>query len=98
MGQKWLSKVRRTQVTQNDRMRLSVAHLSPLGSQMSFSNATRIDTVVDWDAVRKKYRDLMAENSENKPTQEDAKEVNNEANLLATLEQPSSSTAQLFGQ
>lgn len=77
-------------------MRLSVAHLSPLGSQMSFSNATRIDTVVDWDAVRKKYRDLMAENSENKPSQEDPKDVNNEANPLAALEQPSS-TAQLLG-
>lgn len=63
---------------------------------MSFSNATRIDTVVDWEAVTKKYRDLMAESSENKPTQEDVKDANNEAIPLAALELLHS-TAQLLG-
>lgn len=34
-------------------------HLSPLGSQLSFSNMTRIENVVDWEIIAKKYRTLM---------------------------------------
>lgn len=61
MGAKWLSKVRKSQVAHKDSVALSVVHLSPLGSQLSFSNAVRIDNVVDWEAVRRKYRDLYGE-------------------------------------
>lgn len=40
---------------------LSVSHLSPLGSQTSFStlSQTRIENVVDWEAISKKYRALF---------------------------------------
>lgn len=58
MGVKWLSKVKKTHLSHKDSMTLSVMHLSPLGSQLSFSNTTRIETVVDWDMVRRKYREL----------------------------------------
>lgn len=36
-------------------------HLSPLGSQLSFGQhaATRIENVVDWDSIAKKYRLLF---------------------------------------
>ncbi|XP_076239069.1 no mechanoreceptor potential C isoform X1 [Calliopsis andreniformis] len=64
MGAKWLSKVKKTQVAHKDSVALSVVHLSPLGSQLSFSNAVRIDNVVDWEAVRRKYRDLYGEKIE----------------------------------
>lgn len=64
MGAKWLSKVKKTQVAHKDSVALSVAHLSPLGSQLSFSNAARIDTVVDWDVVRRKYIELFGDEPE----------------------------------
>lgn len=40
---------------------MSVVHLSPLGSQMSFGQhaGTRIENVVDWDSIAKKYRLLF---------------------------------------
>jgi hypothetical protein len=45
-----------------DRMTLSVVRLSPLGSQLSFSNnATRIENVADWEATAKKYRTLRGD-------------------------------------
>lgn len=47
-----------------DSVALSVVHLSPMGSQLSFSNATRIENVADWEAIAKKYRALMGESSE----------------------------------
>ncbi|KAK0073206.1 hypothetical protein PV326_013656, partial [Microctonus aethiopoides] len=50
---------KKTQVAHNDSVTLSAGHLSPLGSQLSFSNALRIDNVVDWDSVRRKYRELF---------------------------------------
>ncbi|KAF7990241.1 hypothetical protein HCN44_000046 [Aphidius gifuensis] len=55
MGAKWLSRVKKTQIGHKDSVALSVAHLSPLGSQLSFSNSLRIDNVVDWEVVRRKY-------------------------------------------
>ncbi|XP_068632382.1 serine/threonine-protein phosphatase 6 regulatory ankyrin repeat subunit B isoform X2 [Battus philenor] len=58
-GAKWLSKVKRGQVVPKDSTRLSVVHLSPLGSQLSFNNMTRIENVVDWEIIAKKYRALM---------------------------------------
>lgn len=46
---------------------LSVVHLSPLGSQLSFSNAaTKLENVADWEAIAKKYRALMGEQEETK--------------------------------
>lgn len=42
---------------------LSVVHLSPLGSQVSFAtaSATRIENVVDWVQIANKYRALMGD-------------------------------------
>lgn len=42
---------------------LSVVHLSPLGSQVSFSAAatTRIENVVDWVQIANKYRALVGD-------------------------------------
>lgn len=47
-------------------MALSVVHLSPLGSQMSFAQppTTRIENVADWEAIAKKYRALNGGDSE----------------------------------
>ncbi|CAH0387234.1 unnamed protein product [Bemisia tabaci] len=62
MGAKWLAKVKKGQVAPKDSVALSVVHLSPLGSQLSFSNtATRIENIADWEAIAKKYRALMGE-------------------------------------
>nr|AOR81468.1 no mechanoreceptor potential C [Nilaparvata lugens] len=63
MGAKWLAKVKKGQVApQKDSVTLSVVHLSPLGSQASFSNAaTRIENITDWEAITKKYRALAGE-------------------------------------
>lgn len=67
-GMKWLSKVKKTsQVAPKESTAtgLSIAHLqSPLGSQLSFANATRIEHVADWEAISKKYRALMGEAEE----------------------------------
>ncbi|XP_050548255.1 ankyrin-1 isoform X2 [Daktulosphaira vitifoliae] len=60
MGNKWLSKVKKAQVVPRESMSVSVVHLSPYGSQISFSSVTnRIETVTDWDAIAKKYRALQ---------------------------------------
>lgn len=52
-------------------MSVSVVHLSPYGSQVSFSNlSNRIETVTDWDSIAKKYRSLQgaSENDEKDDT------------------------------
>ncbi|XP_011879051.1 PREDICTED: short transient receptor potential channel 7-like [Vollenhovia emeryi] len=92
MGAKWLSKIKKnTQVGQlKDRGNLSVVHLSPLGSQLSFGNVVKIDNVVDWEVVRRKYRDLYGEKIEEKPVEESKESIENP---LAVLE-GSSSTAE----
>lgn len=41
-----------------------MVHLSPLGSQLSISNATKIENVVDWEVIAKKYRALMRDEPE----------------------------------
>ncbi|GFG36261.1 hypothetical protein Cfor_08873 [Coptotermes formosanus] len=65
MGAKWLQKVKKGQVAPKDSKALSVVHLSPLGSQLSFSvSMTRIENVTDWDSIAKKYRTLMGEVTE----------------------------------
>ncbi|XP_068897873.1 serine/threonine-protein phosphatase 6 regulatory ankyrin repeat subunit B isoform X1 [Tenebrio molitor] len=75
-GAKWLSKVKKgSQVAPKESAALSVAHLSPLGSQLSFSaHTTRIEHVTDWEAIAKKYRALMGQVDEVKeqPAGEDA--------------------------
>ena len=79
MGAKWLSKVKKGQVRPKNSIALSV-HLSPLGSQLSFNSATRIESVVDWDSIRKKYlaltgsepeKDVEKEEKENEDDEED---------------------------
>ncbi|XP_020288603.1 ankyrin-1 isoform X5 [Pseudomyrmex gracilis] len=84
MGAKWLSKVRKnTQVEHKDSVALSVVPISPLGSQLSFTNTVKIDNVVDWEVVRRKYRDLYGEEIE-KPVEESKESM--ESNPLAALE------------
>lgn len=84
MGAKWLSKIKKnTQVGHKDSVTLSVVHLSPLGSQLSFSNTVKIDNVVDWEVVRRKYRDLYGEKIEEKPVEESKESAENP---LAVLE------------
>lgn len=61
-GYKWLSKIKKgAAVGPKDSVALSVVHLSPMGSTLSFANTTRIEHVADWDAISKKYRILMGE-------------------------------------
>ncbi|PBC29986.1 Ankyrin-1 [Apis cerana cerana] len=74
MGAKWLAKVKKGQVRPKDSVTLSVVHLSPLGSQLSFNSATRIENVVDWDSIRKKYLALAG----NEPEKEADKDGKNE--------------------
>lgn len=74
MGAKWLAKVKKGQVRPKDSVTLSVVHLSPLGSQLSFNSATRIENVVDWDSIRKKYLALAG----NEPEKEADKDAKNE--------------------
>ena len=52
-------------ISVSDSKGLSVVHLSPLGSQLSFSvSMNRIENVTDWDSIAKKYRALMGEVTE----------------------------------
>ncbi|XP_078036528.1 no mechanoreceptor potential C isoform X3 [Augochlora pura] len=77
MGAKWLAKVKKGQVRPKDSVALSVVHLSPLGSQLSFNSATRIESVVDWDSIRKKYLALTG-NEPEKEADKDEKDEDNE--------------------
>ncbi|XP_021701891.1 serine/threonine-protein phosphatase 6 regulatory ankyrin repeat subunit B isoform X2 [Aedes aegypti] len=80
-GAKWLSKVKK------DSTALSVMHLSPLGSQVSFTtvNTTRIENVADWAEISKKYRELVGIDSEDgsssmKDSEGDNRSTANEGN------------------
>ncbi|KMQ96424.1 short transient receptor potential channel [Lasius niger] len=95
MGAKWLSKVKGRQIGHKDSVALSVTHLSPLGSQLSFGNTARIDNVVDWDVVRRKYRDLYGEEVEEKPVEENKEST--ETNPLAALEGSNNEKSKLLG-
>lgn len=66
MGARWLAKVKKSQVVPKDSLTVGVVHLSPLGSQLSFGNTTRIENVADWESIAKKYRALMGDVEENK--------------------------------
>lgn len=54
MGAKWLAKVRKVRPGPKDNV--SLAHMSPMGGRTMFGSATRIEAVVDWAPVRRKYR------------------------------------------
>ena len=77
MGAKWLAKVKKGQVRPKDSVTLSVVHLSPLGSQLSFNTALRIESVVDWDSIRKKYL-LLTGNEPEKEVEKEDKEDDND--------------------
>lgn len=93
-GAKWLSKVKKgRQIAPKDSVTLSVAHLSPLGSQLSFSiQTTRIEHVTDWEAIAKKYRALMGHVDETKDqtNEEDEEEEDDEPAFGNVLVQNSS--------
>ncbi|XP_046663670.1 LOW QUALITY PROTEIN: serine/threonine-protein phosphatase 6 regulatory ankyrin repeat subunit A [Homalodisca vitripennis] len=72
MGAKWLAKVKKGQVAPKESVALSVVHLSPLGSQLSFSNsATRIENITDWEVIANKYRALIGDLNESNQTSGD---------------------------
>ncbi|XP_052864009.1 poly [ADP-ribose] polymerase tankyrase-1 [Anopheles cruzii] len=81
-GAKWLSKVKKGQVAPKDSTALSAMHLSPLGSQVSFTtvNTTRIENVADWEAISKKYRALVGHDSEDGGSMKDSEGDNHSAN------------------
>lgn len=81
-GAKWLSKVKKgSQVAPKESVNLSVVHLSPLGSQLSFAaQTTRIEHVTDWEAIAKKYRALMGGTDEVKDQPDAEEEDNGEEN------------------
>lgn len=86
-GAKWLSKVKKgRQVAPKESVALSIGHMSPLGSQLSFTaQATRIEHVTDWEAIAKKYRALMGEVDEVK---EQSSEENEEEDEDAATPMP----------
>lgn len=65
-----------------DSTALSVMHLSPLGSQVSFTtvNTTRIENVADWEAISKKYRALVGHDSEDGGSMKDSEGDNHSTN------------------
>lgn len=67
-----------------DSVALSVVHLSPLGSQLSFAQhpSTRIENVVDWDSIAKKYRSLFG--GETEETGSTHSEADNQSNTSET--------------
>lgn len=60
-----------------DSTALSAVHLSPLGSQTSFSaaNQNRIENVADWDAIARKYRALVGDEEGSSLRDSDAESV-----------------------
>ncbi|KAK9890747.1 hypothetical protein WA026_012095 [Henosepilachna vigintioctopunctata] len=81
-GAKWLTKVKKGQIAPKESIALSVAHMSPLGSQLSFNiTTTRIEHVTDWEAIAKRYRALVGhidEVKEHKSEDEDEEDSDNE--------------------
>nr|CAI5857375.1 unnamed protein product [Callosobruchus analis] len=82
---KWLSKVKKGHqiAPKESSVALSVAHISPLGSQLSFtSQTTRIEHVTDWEAIAKKYRALMGQVDETKEQSSDANDEEEEETVV----------------
>lgn len=76
--------------SKTDSVAMSVVHLSPLGSQVSFAqhSATRIENVVDWDSIAKKYRSLFGiEPDETGSTHTEADAVSNASETQPTAAQ-----------
>ncbi|XP_028981974.1 serine/threonine-protein phosphatase 6 regulatory ankyrin repeat subunit A [Diachasma alloeum] len=72
VGAKWLSKVKKGQIRPKDSIgHTGNVHLSPLGSQLSFNTALRIESVVDWDAISKKYLILTGNEPEKELEKDD---------------------------
>lgn len=66
-----------------------MVHLSPLGSQLSFAQhpSTRIENVVDWDSIAKKYRSLFGgEPEETGSTHSEADNQSNASDTAATAQ------------
>lgn len=85
-GAKWLSKVKKGHqiAPKESSMGLSVSHMSPLGSQLSFTmQTTRIEHVTDWEAIAKKYRALMGEVDETKEQPSEENEEDDEDETIA---------------
>lgn len=72
-----------------DSVALSVVHLSPLGSQMSFAQptTTRIENVADWEAIAKKYRALNGGDAEETGSVRDS-EADNASNTSGDAAAP----------
>ena len=78
-GQKWLSKIKSRKIVPKESTALSVAQMSPMGSQLSFSIQTnRIEHVTDWEAIAKKYRALTRNIDEVKESGTEADEDEDE--------------------
>lgn len=71
-----------------DSTALSVVHLSPLGSQLSFGqpSGTRIESVVDWESIAKKYRLLFG--GEPEETGSTHTESDNQSNTSGDAQHP----------
>lgn len=78
-------------------MALSVVHLSPLGSQMSFAQppTTRIENVADWEAIAKKYRALNGGDSEDSGSLRDSED--NASHLSETHQPPAAAPVAQVG-
>lgn len=79
-GQKWLSKVKKgSQVAPKESVAMSMVHMSPMGSQLSFAiQNTRIEHVTDWAAIAKKYRALVGHLDEIKENTGSSEDDDNE--------------------
>lgn len=54
-----------------------------MGSQLSFSNITRIENVVDWEVIAKKYRALTRDEPEEPVNKDsDTDTVDDESELI----------------
>lgn len=75
-----------------------MVHLSPLGSQLSFSQhpSTRIENVVDWDVIAKKYRSLFGgEPEESGSTHSEADNQSNASDAAAATEKAPAPQSQM---
>lgn len=76
----------------SDSVALSVVHLSPLGSQLSFSNTTRIENVADWETIAKRYRALWRDSTEG-PARSESEDVASTVSEMAGAAAPTPNQA-----
>lgn len=74
-----------------------MTHLSPLGSQVSFSHATstRIENVADWEAIAKKYRALFGDTDTDSGSIKETENENTTSNVDVQAQPPP--VAQVIG-